>query len=242
MLPRHRLLIALTWVTLVGQRLHLVPRRFGLPRLSARSLREPLHADEHGDAVLFTEGFVMDAWRRDVHRAALTVIPRRRRTPALPGPGGDCCGALHTHTGRISDARRLAAPRDQVDAQWYAPVVVNSAGCGATMKDYGRLLGTPEAVAFSTRVQDFSEWLAAQAPLTLRDTGAVLVVQDPCHLRHVQHAQGFVRAVLGSAYALRDTDDDGLCCGAGGRRTPSARPRRGDPRAQGACHPPRHEA
>jgi glycolate oxidase iron-sulfur subunit len=41
-------------------------------------------------------------------------------------------------------------------------------------------------------------------------------VQDPCHLRHVQHAQGPVRAVLGSAYRLLETGDDGLCCGAGG--------------------------
>jgi len=213
-LPRHRLLIALTWVTLVGQRLHLVPHRFGLPRLSARSLREPLHAERHGDAVLFP-GCVMDAWQRDVHRAALTVMRAAGARPELPGLGADCCGALHAHAGRIEDARRLARsvirsmPGD-------TPIVVDSAGCGAAMKDYGRLLGTPDAIAFSARIQDFSEWLAAQPPLALRDTGAVVVVQDPCHLRHVQHAEGFVRTVLSPAYALRDTDDDGLCCGAGG--------------------------
>ena len=43
-----------------------------------------------------------------------------------------------------------------------------------------------------------------------------VVVQDPCHLRHVQKAHAAVRTVLGAAYDLRDTDDDGLCCGAGG--------------------------
>ena len=159
-LPRHRLLIALTWVTLVGQRLHLVPRRFGLPRLSARSLREPLHADEHGDAVLFT-GCVMDAWQRDVHRAALTVMRAAGARPALPGPGGDCCGALHAHAGG-SPTRDVWRGRVIRSMPGDAPVVVDSAGCGAAMKDYGRLLGTPEAVAFSARVQDFSEWLAAQ--------------------------------------------------------------------------------
>ena len=47
-------LLALTWVAWVGQRLHLVPRRFGLPRLSRRSLRTPLPADPDADAVLFT--------------------------------------------------------------------------------------------------------------------------------------------------------------------------------------------
>jgi glycolate oxidase iron-sulfur subunit len=44
----------------------------------------------------------------------------------------------------------------------------------------------------------------------------VVVVQDPCHLRHVQKAHQHVRTVLRPAYELRETDDDGLCCGAGG--------------------------
>ncbi len=98
-----------------------------------------------------------------------------------------------------------------------APIVVDSAGCGAAMKDYGHLLGTPEARAFAARVRDFSEWLAEQpSPPALRPTGRVVVVQDPCHLRHVQKAHQHVRTVLRPAYELRETDDDGLCCGAGG--------------------------
>src|SRR5204863_4227528 len=73
-LPRHAVLLALTWVLLVAQRLHLVPKRFGLPRLSAGSLRSPLVADgAPSDAYLFP-GCVMDAWQRDVHRAALRVM------------------------------------------------------------------------------------------------------------------------------------------------------------------------
>jgi glycolate oxidase iron-sulfur subunit len=97
-----------------------------------------------------------------------------------------------------------------------APVVVDSAGCGAAMKDYGHLLGTPEAVAFAARVRDFSEWVESRGALSVRATGRTVVVQDPCHLRHVQKAAGAVRAVLAPAYVTVDTDDDGLCCGAGG--------------------------
>ena len=44
-----------------------------------------------------------------------------------------------------------------------APIVVNSAGCGAAMKDYGHLLGTPAAAAFAARVVDVQEWLAGRA-------------------------------------------------------------------------------
>jgi glycolate oxidase iron-sulfur subunit len=84
------------------------------------------------------------------------------------------------------------------------------------MQDYGRLLGTAGAAAFAARVIDFSEWVARVGPLPLVDQHRTVVVQDPCHLRHVQRAHAHVRTVLAPAYALRDTDDDGLCCGAGG--------------------------
>jgi glycolate oxidase iron-sulfur subunit len=215
-LPRHRLLLALTWLLVVVQRLHLVPRRFALPKVDPRSLREPLTAApaQDADAFLFT-GCVMDAWERDVHRAALRVMRAAGATPALAGAGGDCCGALHDHAGRTDEARALAR-RVIASMPGDAPVVVDSAGCGAAMKDYGRLVGTPEAAAFSARVRDFSEWLVEQGVPPLRSTGRVVVVQDPCHLRHVQKAQQHVRTVLAPAYELRETADDGLCCGAGG--------------------------
>jgi glycolate oxidase iron-sulfur subunit len=214
-LPRHAVLLALSWVLLVAQRLHLVPRRFGLPELSARSLRTPLLADDAPvDAYLFP-GCVMDAWQRDVHRAALRVMRASGARVGLPGRGGDCCGALHTHAGRVAHARKLAQ-RVIASMAGDAPIVVDSAGCGAVMKDYGRLVGTPAAHAFAARVVDFSEWVTAHRPPALRDTGAAVVVQDPCHLRHVQKAQGAVRSVLAPAYRLEETADDGLCCGAGG--------------------------
>ena len=73
-LPHHAVLLALTWCVLVGQRLHLVPQRFGIPRLRPRSLRR-LDVAEGGepDAWLFT-GCVMDAWMRDTHRATARVM------------------------------------------------------------------------------------------------------------------------------------------------------------------------
>ncbi|HEX5587897.1 MAG TPA: (Fe-S)-binding protein [Acidimicrobiia bacterium] len=213
-LPRHGLLLALTWVLWLGQRLRLVPRRFGIPRLTRRSLRTPLVADVDPDVFLFP-GCVMDAWQRDVHRAAARVMRTAGARVGLPGAGGDCCGALHVHAGRIDEARRLAR-RAIRSMPGDGPVVVDSAGCGAAMKDYGHLLGTVEAHEFAARVRDFSEWVGEQPPLPLRDTGRTVVVQDPCHLRHVQRAHGAVRSVLGGAYDCRETADDGLCCGAGG--------------------------
>jgi glycolate oxidase iron-sulfur subunit len=213
-LPHHAVLLALTWLLAIAQRLRLVPRKLGLPNISFRSIRTPLAADDHPDAHLFT-GCVMDAWQRDVHRAALAVMRSAGARPGLPGSGAGCCGALHLHAGRPDQARDLA--QHVIDAfPADGPVVVDSAGCGAAMKDYGRLLGTERARAFSARVRDFSEWLADQGPPPQRRSGTTVVVQDPCHLRHVQHADGAVRAVLRDGYELVELEDDGLCCGAGG--------------------------
>jgi glycolate oxidase iron-sulfur subunit len=215
-LPRHWLLLALSWLLAVAQRLRLVPRRIAVPRISLRALRRPLPAatGDAGDAYLFP-GCVMDAWQRDTHRAALRVMEAAGAWPALPGRGADCCGALHLHAGRVEEARRLAR-RVIASMPGEAPIVVDSAGCGAAMKDYGRLLGADEAASFAARVRDFSEWLVGRTPLPLRPAHRVVVVQDPCHLRHVQHAAGAVRTMLAPAYTTVDTDDDALCCGAGG--------------------------
>lgn len=215
-LVHHRLLVALTWLLLVAQRLRLVPARLGVPPLDGRALRRPLVAGGPGTGDVYVlPGCVMDAWQRDVHRAALRVLRAAGATPMLPGRGSDCCGALHVHAGRVDEARALAR-RMMTAMPGDAPIVVDSAGCGAAMQDYGHLLDTPEAHAFSARVVDFSTWLATRPPLSLRPTGRTVVVQDPCHLRHVQHAHLPVRRVLAPAYTLVEPGDDGLCCGAGG--------------------------
>jgi glycolate oxidase iron-sulfur subunit len=215
-LPRGWLLQALTWPLLVVQRARLVPRRFGVPRISGRSLLRlrPGVAPLDADVVLFT-GCVMNAWQRDVHRDALRVMRAAGAVPAASDRRASCCGALHLHAGRADEAQRLAR-RVIAHLPGDDPIVVDSAGCGAAMKAYGELLGTPEAAAFAARVCDFSEWLAARPPLNLVVSGRCVVVQDPCHLQHVQHVAGAVHELLGRAYAVVGTDDDGLCCGAGG--------------------------
>jgi glycolate oxidase iron-sulfur subunit len=215
-LPRHWLLLAGTWFAWLGQRLRLVPARFGLPRLSARSLARPLDVPIGGtpDAWLFT-GCIMDAWLRDTHRAAARVMRATGASVGRPPAAAACCGALHLHAGREAQARALAT-RVIRSMPGAAPVVVDSAGCGAAMKEYGQLLDTAEARAFSARVHDFSEWLALRPVPRVRRTRTRVVVQDPCHLRHVQKVHTAVRTVLAPAYELAETADEGLCCGAGG--------------------------
>jgi glycolate oxidase iron-sulfur subunit len=167
---------------------------------------------------LFT-GCVMDAWQRPVHLAVVAVLEAMGVGVALPGPGAACCGALHVHAGLEDSARRLA---ERVIAAFPgdAPVLVDSAGCGAALKDYGHLLDTDEGRRFATRVLDVHEFLAARAAdlPAPREAAARLrvAVQDPCHLRHVQRAERHVRTVLSPYADLVELADEGRCCGAGG--------------------------
>jgi glycolate oxidase iron-sulfur subunit len=222
-LEHHRLLSFGSAVLGRVQSFGLIPdklrRRVGLPE-SIPVRNKPISiAAGAADVWLFT-GCVMDVWQRDVHEATKQILELAgAKNVALPRKGGDCCGALHLHVGQKADGVRLAT-KVIASMPGNAPIVVNSAGCGAALKDYGHLLGTVEAEAFSKRVYDASEWLAQrlEALPEIPGTSARLVVavQDPCHLRHVQKAHLATRKVLERFVDVREIADDGRCCGAGG--------------------------
>jgi glycolate oxidase iron-sulfur subunit len=213
-LGHHRVLLVGSSLLAIAQRCRLVPKRAGLPRLA---LRRGAALKASGSDVWMFTGCVMDAWLRETHRATQQVIEATGTTVALPGPGGACCGALHIHAGLGSPAKALAA-KVMRSMPGDALILVNSAGCGAALKDYGHLVGTAEAAAFSARVRDIHEWLAEhvdQLPAANKPLVSV-IVQDPCHLRHVQRTHAAVRVVLSRYVDIVELDDDGLCCGAGG--------------------------
>ena len=141
-----------------------------------------------------------------------------------------CCGALHAHAGEIEAARALA--RQNIDAfEAYeqtngasAPtIIVNAAGCGALLKEYGELLKddpayAARAKAFSARVRDVTEYLAQTdvrrgAPLDERVT-----YDAPCHLYHAQRVttapQQLLKAIPGLDYVPLEGMAD--CCGGAG--------------------------
>lgn len=217
-LGHHRTLLAGSTVLALAQRLRLVPRRLGLGKLPLRRPEPiaPTAGPLDADVWLFT-GCVMDAWQRSTHRSTADLIGMVGATYALPGDGGACCGALHVHAGLHDRATKLALGVI-ASMPGTAPILVNSAGCGAAMKDYGDLLGSDEARQFATRVVDVSEWLAervGELPAAVGERSTV-IVQDPCHLRHVQRSHEPVRTLLSQVADVIELDDDGLCCGAGG--------------------------
>ncbi len=212
-LGRHRLLLAGSTLLALGQRLRVVPKRLGLTQLPLR--RPPALSSTGGDVWLYT-GCVMDAWQRATHHSTAALISATGATFAVPEQSG-CCGALHVHAG-LHDATVALASKTMASMPGEAPIIVNSAGCGAALKDYGEIVGSAAAHAFAARVVDANEWLAERVellpePVSPRRT---VLVQDPCHLRHVQRIDAPVRTLLSHVADVVELDDDGLCCGAGG--------------------------
>src|SRR5205823_11350934 len=99
-------------------------------------------------------------------------------------------------------------------------IVVNAAGCGAAMREYGELLDTPAAHRFSERVRDFSELLGDIEPRAPR--GAVplkVVYHDACHLAHAQQVRSQPRALLEGIPELELVEvatEREICCGSAG--------------------------
>jgi glycolate oxidase iron-sulfur subunit len=152
-----------------------------------------------------------------VNRATLRLLLANGFDVDVPAAQG-CCGALLMHAGQNDRARVLA--RANVAAFAGADLVVNnSAGCGCAMREYGHLLGTPEAADFSRRCRDISEFLAevgltaTPAPQPLR-----AAYDDPCHLCHGQGVRQQPRDLLAQVPELQlvphERPED--CCGSAG--------------------------
>lgn len=215
-LAHPRLLRAGSSVLAIVNKLGVVPKRFSLPdTLPVR--RTPLKSSGN-DVWMFT-GCVMDAWQREIHEATQKVIEAAGFGVQPTNELAPCCGALHAHAGLGSEVHSFATKIIDALGGDDRPILVNSAGCGAAMKDYGTLLKTDDAIAFSARVFDIHEWLAKHLDKlpTVTPLPLTVAVQDPCHLRHVQRVHGSTRDVLRPFVAkLVELDDEGLCCGAGG--------------------------
>ncbi|MBI3965627.1 MAG: (Fe-S)-binding protein [Chloroflexi bacterium] len=167
---------------------------------------------------LFT-GCVMSVAFAEVHLATIrTLVANGCEVVAVAGQG--CCGALHAHTGDVKTARRLARrnvaafERQSLDA-----IVVNAAGCGAALKEYGGWLhGHPRATTFVTTVCDYSELLLELDPRPPKPVPLTVTYQDACHLAHAQGVRRQPRELLARvpALELREMAESDLCCGSAG--------------------------
>ncbi|MGN9838020.1 (Fe-S)-binding protein [Nonomuraea sp. H19] len=185
-----------------------VERRQRLPRVvRARGERRAV--------VGMLTGCVQGEFFPQVNAATARVLALEGCDVVIP-PGQGCCGALSVHSGRDDQAKRLARrtvrtfERAGVDT-----VVVNAAGCGSSMKEYGVLLGTEPAF----RVLDLSEFLCELGPAAKRHPLPLTIAyHDACHLAHAQGVRAQPRELLSGIpmLELREIPESAICCGSAG--------------------------
>ncbi len=199
-----------------------------LPDLSARpflagdviSIRPA--GSRRGRVALFW-GCVGPVLLPNVQRATVGVLARYGYEVVVP-EGQTCCGALHLHSGLREEAQALAR-RNLVafEGAERDAVIVNAAGCGATLKEYPELLrGTTEearALHFRAVVRDFAEFLSA-APETPKggQLKKTVTYQDPCHLAHGQRVRREPRQLLKAIpdVEFKEMRESDRCCGSAG--------------------------
>jgi glycolate oxidase iron-sulfur subunit len=167
--------------------------------------------------VALFRGCVMDTLFGHVHAATRRTLEANGYR-VIEVSGQVCCGALHEHAGDRESARALAAENLSALSERADFIVVNSAGCGALLKDYGHLLGTREAEAFAASVRDISELLAERGPRPGGPLDVDVAYDAPCHLQHAQRVQEAPLAVLRAIpqLRLRLLPGSDRCCGSAG--------------------------
>jgi glycolate oxidase iron-sulfur subunit len=169
-------------------------------------------------------GCVQRVFFDPVNAATIRVLTAEGCDVIVP-PGQGCCGALSIHSGREDEglkyARRLI---DTFEVWGVDTVVVNAAGCGSTMKEYGYLLRddpkyAERARSFSDSVRDITEVLAELEPVAARHPIQLRVAyHDACHLAHAQRVRLQPRKVLRSIPGIEvvDIPEADICCGSAG--------------------------
>ena len=215
---------------LLGPLLARTPTLATLESLAPR-LRRPERLPERVPAVgprravvgMLT-GCVQRAFFPDVNAATARVLAAEGCEVVLPRAQG-CCGALSVHTGRETEAQRFA--RSLIDAFEDAGVdylVVNAAGCGSSLKEYGDLLRddpsyAERAAALAAKVRDVSEVLVELGPVAPRHPLPLSVAyHDACHLAHAQGVRAQPRRLLADipGLSLREIASAEICCGSAG--------------------------
>ena len=188
----------------------------------ARNQRFAASPSRH--TVMLHAGCVMHVAFAHVDEATVRVLQRNGCTVLVPAAQG-CCGAIAVHAGEMDFGRELAKRNieafERSGAEYY---IINAAGCGSTLKEYGHLLhGDPawaeRAERFSARVRDVLEFLdEIGLPAQPGSLPAAVTYQDACHLAHAQRITAPPRRLLSRIPGLRliELNESSLCCGSAG--------------------------
>ena len=156
----------------------------------------------------------MTAQRVAAHRLTFDRVPAPYGEPAADDElARDVAAGVAVEPGPMRDYLRART-------RFFDHVVTSAAGCGSAMKEYGELVGTPEAQRFAERVVDVTELLGSVEPRAARGPVPLKVVyHDACHLAHAQKVREQPRAMLRTIpelELLENPVEPDICCGSAG--------------------------
>lgn len=179
--------------------------------------------------VALFSGCIMSLAFARTNEATVRVLARNYSDIVVPKTQG-CCGALNIHNGDRDTGKEMA--RHNIDAFEQAEnsfgkldaIIINAAGCGSTLKDYGELLHddpqyAERAKLFAAKVRDISEFLAGiEFNRNLGRVEKKVTYQDACHLVHAQRIRLQPRSLLKAIPGLEliEMRDSDKCCGSAG--------------------------
>jgi glycolate oxidase iron-sulfur subunit len=207
----------------------IMPRRLSnLVRLADRDARteliEPQVIAAEGPRrmrVLLLAGCAQQALDGEINAATIRVLTRHG-CEVVVAKGAGCCGALPLHMGRAQEAKALARTNVAAWSREFAndvdAVVVNTSGCGTTVKDYGHLLGDENSKQIGAMTKDVTELLAG---IDLKMSGDIapyrVAYHDACSLQHGQRVEAPPRKLLTEAgFDVMDLPEKHFCCGSAG--------------------------
>ncbi len=184
-------------------------------------------AVDHRRRVLVLDGCVQPALAPDINAATARVLDRLG-IRVEPTPAGGCCGAVSYHLNAQGEG--LDFMRRLIDAWWpqveagAEAILVTASGCGATVKEYGKLLADDPAYAakaarVSALAKDPAEYLAGLGDLSAITPAAAptMAFHAPCTLQHGQKLPGVTESLLVRlGFVLTPVADSHLCCGSAG--------------------------
>jgi glycolate oxidase iron-sulfur subunit len=169
-------------------------------------------------------GCVQRSFLSHINAATARVLAAEGCEVVSP-PEQACCGALCVHAGEEAQALQLARKMiDVFENAGVETIVINAAGCGSTLKEYGYLLRddlvyAQRARKFAAQCKDISEFLAEFPPRATRQPlKARVAFHDSCHLQHAQGIRTQPRALLQQIPDLQlvEIPEAPLCCGSAG--------------------------
>ena len=198
--------------------LELVPERLAKRNLETKRLAK----GEAKGSVGFIEGCVMQVMFGDTNESSAELLQRDGWDVVTPASQG-CCGALYAHSGQLEKARECARRNiASFEGHSLEAIIINAAGCGSTLVEYGELLkGDPKwaerAEAFSAKVRDLVTWLD-DSKVARGESREKVTYHDACHLCHAQGIKNeprqLVRARAGGEFV--ELAESELCCGSAG--------------------------